>query len=173
MCQTLESSDHTSVQRRIAALAKPEDPDDSVDQVDPIDLGQAELPEPMNGAAFLSPLMIDEQRDPIGPCTSQSDRRCSDKGFLAMSLEDYLELLDWSARQVAPGKRGKTSENLPPVLKRLGLDRDSWCELVSDFGKLFCSVAGRPEQVDLLRSHRTHRRYHLRRRARELFADLT
>ena len=90
-----------------------------------------------------------------------------------MSLEDYLELLDWSARQVVSGKRGKAPENLPPVLKRLGLDRDSWCELVSDFGKLFCTVAGRPEQVDLMRSHRTQRRYHLRRRARELFADLT
>jgi len=109
MCQTLESSDHTSVQRRIAAIA---------------------------------------------------------------TLEDYLELLDWSARQIAPGKRVKTLENLPPVLKRLGLNRDSWCELVSDFGKLFCTVAGRPEQVDLLRSHRTHRRHHLRCRARELFAAL-
>ncbi len=136
-----------------------------------MDLGQAELPKHVNGDAFLSPLTIDEHRDPIGPCASQGVRRFSDKGFLAMSLEDYLELLDWSARQVAPGKRGKTPENLPPVLKRLGLDRDSSCELVSDFGKLFCTVAGRPEQVDLMRSHRTHRRYHLRRRARELFAE--
>jgi len=94
-------------------------------------------------------------------------------GFLLMSLEDYLEPLDWSARQVVSGKRGKTPENLPPVLKRLGLDRDSWCELMSNFGKLFCTVAGRPEQVDLMRSHRTQRRYHLWRRARELFPDLT
>lgn len=136
ICQTLESSDHTSVQRRIAGIAKPEDSGLAATPDDPVDLGQAELPKPV-------------------------------------SLEDYLELLDWSARQVAPGKRGKTPESVPPVLKRLGLDRDSWCELVSDFGKLFCTVAGRPEQVDLLRTRRTHRRYHLRRRARELFADLT
>jgi len=57
-----------------------------------------------------------------------------------------------------------TPANVLPVLKRLGLDGASWCELVSDFGKLFCTVAGRPEQVDTLRSHRTYRRYHLRRR---------
>ncbi len=88
-----------------------------------------------------------------------------------MSIEEYLELLDWSARQVAPGKRGSTPGHVPPVLKRLGLDSASWCELVSDFGKLFCTVAGRPEQVDALRSHRTQRRYHLRRRTRELFAS--
>ena len=33
----------------------------------------------------------------------------------------------------------------------------------------FCHVAGRPEHVDTIRSHRTHRRYYLRRPARELF----
>jgi hypothetical protein len=88
-----------------------------------------------------------------------------------MSIEAYLELLDWSARQWVTGKRGSAPDGLAPVLSRLGLDSGSWCELVSDFGKLFCTVAGRPEQVDALRSHRTHRRYHLRRRARELFAS--
>ncbi|EMI19564.1 hypothetical protein RMSM_03524 [Rhodopirellula maiorica SM1] len=57
------------------------------------------------------------------------------------------------------------------MLKRLGLDTKTWCELVSDFGRLFCTVAGRPESIDPLRSHRTHRRYHLRRRARELLTQ--
>ena len=179
MCQTLESSDHTSVQRRIAAITNQEDSEPVVAAAEELQdstkpaLPKSALPRQSDGDSFLAPLTIDERHDPIGPCASQGERRCSDKGFLSMSLEDYLELLDWSARQVTPGKRGKTPENLPPVLKRLGLDRDSWCELVSDFGKLFCTVAGRPEQVDLMRSHRTHRRYHLRRRTRELFADLT
>lgn len=121
--------------------------------------------------AFLSPLMIDELADPVGPCASESRTHCSDKGFLAMSIEEYLELLDWSARQVVRGKRGSTPAYVPPVLKRLGLDGASWCELVSDFGRLFCTVAGRPEQVDTLRSHRTRRSYHLRRHAQELFAS--
>ena len=120
--------------------------------------------------SFLSPVSIDELLDPIGPCGSETPERCSDKGFLAMSLADYLELLDWTARQAAPGKRGKTPASVPPLLQRLGLDQASWCELVSDFGKLFCTVAGSPDAVDSMRSHGTHRRYHLRRRARELFA---
>jgi len=157
MAPTLEASNHTSVQRRIEAITQP--------SAEP---AKEQLP---SSDSFLSPLTIDEQVDPVGPCASESRKRCSDKGFLAMSIEDYLELFDWSARQVAAGKRGSTPANVPPVLKRLGLDGASWCELVSDFGKLFCSVAGRPEEVDTLRSHRTHRRYHLRRRARELFAS--
>ncbi|TVS20161.1 MAG: hypothetical protein EA424_05390 [Planctomycetaceae bacterium] len=41
---------------------------------------------------------------------------------------------------------------------------------MSDFGELFCTVAGRPDRVDAMRSPQTHRRFHLRRRARELFS---
>jgi len=123
----------------------------------------------MKSDRFLSPLSIDESSDPIGPCESESGDRCSDKGFLprAMPIEDYLALLDWTARQVVPGKRGSTPNTLPPVLARLGWDTACWCELVSDFGRLFCSVAGRPERVDSMRCQRTQRRYPLRRRARE------
>jgi hypothetical protein len=157
MAMTLESSDHTSVQTRIEAMNTRE-----------VDQKANEHHAPKD--AFLSPLTINEQTDPIGPVPSQSGKRCSDKGVLAMPVEEYLALLDWTARQSVPGKRGSTPGDLPPVLRRLGLDGKTWCELVSDFGKLFCHVAGRPEHVDTIRSHRTHRRYYLRRRARELFA---
>ncbi|MFC1759644.1 hypothetical protein ACFL2H_12900, partial [Planctomycetota bacterium] len=94
--------------------------------------------------------------------------RCSDKGFLAMALGDYVELLDWTARQAVPGKRGSTPAHVAPLLKRLGLGESSWCERVSDFGKLFGTVAGQVEAVDSLRSRQHQRRFHLRRRAREL-----
>jgi hypothetical protein len=158
IAEALESSGHTSVQRRIKAITESDGKPEEDSQLSPSD-------------AFLSPLAIDELSDPIGPCASQSGSRCSDKGFLALSIGEYLGMLDWTARQVAPGKRGGTPQNLPPILNRLGLDRASWCELVSDFGKLFCTVAVRPERVDSLHSHRMHRRYYLRRRARELFAS--
>jgi hypothetical protein len=158
MAMTLESSAHTSVQTRIEAMNTRE-----VDQK----TNEHHAPED----AFLSPLTINEQTDPIGPSASQNGKRCSDKGVLAMPIEEYLALLDWTARQSVPGKSGCTPSDLPPVLRRLGLDGKTWCELVSDFGKLFCHVAGRPEHVDTIRTHRTHRRYYLRRRVRELFAS--
>ena len=151
MCEKLEDSGHTSVQRRIesnseeGANAKTEASD-----------------------SFLAPLSINEQSDPVGPCESPSPSRCSDKGFLAMELEDYLLLLDWTARQSVAGKRGKTPEYVPPILQRLGLAQSSWCELVSDFGKLFSGIAGKPAVVDSLRTPHGHRRMYLRRRAREL-----
>ncbi len=49
---------------------------------------------------MLSPLSIDERIDPIGPHASVTGNRCSDKGFLAMSVAEYLELPDWTARQM-------------------------------------------------------------------------
>ncbi|MFG0263494.1 MAG: hypothetical protein ACF788_13970, partial [Novipirellula sp. JB048] len=153
MAKTHEQSDYTSVQRRTESLASTHD--------------QA-VPAAKRRDNFLAPVSIDERSDPIGPCASRSGKRCSDKGFLAMSLEDYLQTLDWTARQIAPGKSGRTPADAPPVLQRLGLDTPTWCELVRDFGRLFYLVAGRPECVDPLKSRKMQRRYHLRRRAREL-----
>ena len=161
MCETLEDSDHTSVQRRIETASEPEEPEGERQE------GKATVQRERSDG-FLSPLSIDEQSDPIGPCESATGSRCSDKGFLTVSLEDYLLLLDWTARQSVDGKRGSTPACVPPVLERLGIASSSWCELVADFGKLFSCVAGKPSVVDAMRTPHGHRRVYLRRRAREL-----
>lgn len=162
VCQKIEDSDHTSIQRRIESAQQQNDP--AFESVRP-------PVKRLKTDDFLAPLSIDEANDPVGPCESTKSSRCSDKGYLPMSLEDYCELLDWTARQSVQDKRGVTPQEVPPVLSRLGLDASSWCELSSGFGKLFSLVAGHPRCVDAMRSHRTHRRFHLRRRARELFAS--
>ena len=88
---------------------------------------------------FLSPIALilaDDQR--LGPQASSHRFRCSDKGFLPLSQGDYLELLDWTARQVAPGKRGTTPPSTPPLFQRLSgklPTATAWVELVQDFGK--------------------------------------
>ena len=66
-----------------------------------------------------------------------------------MPLDEYLKLLDWTARRRADGKRGFTPEEAPPILQRLRLSADTWCELVENFGRLFHNVAGCPAVVDL------------------------
>ena len=159
ICQTIETSEHTSAKRRIDAMRRQH---------------QAQRPEPKSfqrdPAAFLSPLTIDEQLDSAGPCASVQGKRCSEKGFLAMSLLDYVELLDWTARQSHPSKLGKTPSDLPPVILRLGIAPEDWCELVSSFGRLFHHVAGNPDSIDALRSHRKQQRFRVHRRVRELMS---
>jgi hypothetical protein len=40
-----------------------------------------------------------------------AERRASNKGFLPLKLERYLELLDWTGRQTRPDKRGRSLRN--------------------------------------------------------------
>ena len=83
-----------------------------------------------------------------------------------MTSSDYLQLLDWTAHQAAPGQHGTTPGETPAILERLGLEPGTWSVLVKDFGKLFSTVAGRPRTIDSSRTLR--RRHHMRREAREL-----
>ncbi len=154
MAQTLEASDYTSAQRRLQAQ-----------QADGLDGKSCNGPDRM-----LSPVQIDELRDALGARLSKTGYRCSDKGFLAMSRVDYLELLDWTARQAVLGKSGSTPKHIPPLFARLSLDAEVWGELVQKFGKLFHNVAGRPQTIDHSRSLVRCRRFHMRRQARELLS---
>jgi len=90
----------------------------------------------------------------------------------AAPLLDYLELLDWTARQ-SRGDRGVcTPKDLPAVVQRLGLSGSAWCELVDRFARLFHHVPGRPPVIDRLRSHRRGGRFRVHRRVRELMPAL-
>lgn len=172
LAQTLEESDFTSVQRRIQALRN----EGSAEQVnEPPENSTEEAPSrpspPTSADRFLAPLEINERDDELGPQASHRGCRCSDKGFLAMSTADYLELLDWTARQTARGKRGSTPEAAPGIFERLTIPPAAWCELVSHFGRLFSNVAGRPRTVDGMRSRVRRRRYHMRQRVRQLLSS--
>ena len=97
------------------------------------------------------------------PCASTSDKRCSDKGFLSISLADYLELLDATARITRADKAGSTPVEMAPIFERLKLDVGNWKLIVSDFGRLFSSVAGAPKDVYDMRSLISKRRFYLKR----------
>lgn len=124
--------------------------------------------EQVDAAACLAPIEIDERRDELGPRPSTNGFRASDKGLLPMPTASYIDLLDWTARQFVPGKRGATPESAPGVLERLRIDAETWCELVNNFGRLFSSVAGRPKVVEETRSRIRKRRLNLRQRTREM-----
>ena len=111
-------------------------------------------------SGWLSPLEIDERTDAIGPAVSTTSRRASDKGFLTLPLTKYLELLDWTGRQIRADKRGSIPAELAPILKRLGLDSDNWCNLVSHFGRLFKRAAGTAASLSTEAKRRGQRYLH-------------
>ena len=41
-------------------------------------------------------------------------------------LMDYLELVDWTGRQIRDDKRGHIADTIPPILSRLGFESADW-----------------------------------------------
>ena len=150
LAETLEQSDYTSVQRRIAALksngpnSEESQASDRVDRVDD----------------FLSPISIDERKDPLGAHPSRNKKRCSDKGFLPMAEADYLEIPDWLARNKVAGKRGSTPVEAPAIFERLGIDSGAGADTVKDFGRMFKNVAGKSTSIEQARSLKTRRKFY-------------
>ncbi|MCP4643004.1 MAG: hypothetical protein GY851_21340, partial [bacterium] len=111
------------------------------------------------GDAWLSPISADEgaprgKRKRKGkkgrahrPAEGTPERRASWNGFLSMRLDDYLQLLDWTGRQVRRDKRGSIPKDLAPILERLKVDADWWVDSVEHFEHWFHRAAGRAEHL--------------------------
>ena len=78
---------------------------------------------------------------------STSRQRASDRGFLPLKLEQYLQLLDWSGRQVRTDKRGVIPDQLAPILERLRISTTCWVDMINGFGRWFHRVVGRPPSM--------------------------
>jgi hypothetical protein len=73
------------------------------------------------------------------------------------------------SRVVLPPKdRVRRHHFVPPVFPRLGFDAPTWCELVQDFGRMFRTVARRPQAFNATRSRVNQHRFHLGGQARKL-----
>lgn len=72
------------------------------------------------------------------PLRNKPDRR----GLLSIDLPCYLEILDWTGRQIVDEKPGVIPDHLPPILSRLSINPKHWLESASRFGSLFSVAAG-------------------------------
>ena len=140
MAESLETSRFTGAKDRIDDLRMASDRSRMSDH-------DWERTQPCPYSGWMSPIEIDEAADPIGRDTGGSPRRASEKGFLSISLGAYLELLDWTGREIQSGKRGVIPEHLASILTRLGLDSARWCDLVSRFGRYFKRAVGTAEHL--------------------------
>ena len=73
--------------------------------------------------------------------------RASDRGFLSISLETYLKLLDWTGRAFRIGKRGAIPSDLAPIMERLQLNAETWLDSMRNFSRWFRRAAGSPANM--------------------------
>lgn len=147
MAETPEKSQYTGAKERIDDLAQRGDRSR-------VSTHDWERSRRRKQSGWLSPIEIDERSDAIGPDPEPSGRRASRKGFLAISMGQYLELLDWTGREIRKDKAGSIPSHLLPILQRIGLDCHLWCDLVKRFGKVFKRAAG---TADALKSEAERR----------------
>ena len=108
-------------------------------------------------AGWLSPISL-EPPDKSSRAR-HTDRRLTNRGCLSMSLDEYLQLIDWTGRQLRLDKPGQIPPHLDPILTRLDCSPETWLDLMANFRRRFPTEAGRAETLQTVQ--------HLRRRCRQ------
>ncbi len=70
------------------------------------------------------------------------DNKPNRRGLLSLDLPSYLEILEWTGRQIAKDKPGVIPRHFPPILTRLAINPNRWVESAGRFGVLFSVAAG-------------------------------
>ena len=166
-----ESSDFTSAQDRIVDLKTAEEvstrentPSSGLLATFSPDAGEKEQGEDARDkrvehgerAGWLAPIPLEPKRQAVR--AKNSVRRASNKGCLSMGLGDYLQLLDWTGRQIRSDKRGAMPANLEPLFERLGISTELWVDCVLNFRKWFRSSVGRPKSMEAAAKTHGHNR---------------
>ena len=99
-------------------------------------------------------------------------RRASNKGFLPITSEEYMVILDQTGRLIRSDKPGAIPAELPPILERLGLRSSGWYGLMVDFEKHFGGIVGSAEDVTRRRRLLNHKKIHGLKEARQFFESV-
>ncbi|MFC4259071.1 transposase [Marinobacter lacisalsi] len=112
MAKTPETSDYTSIQERIAPR-----------------FNLAEAVQSQSEQFFLKQFPL-----PLKPLLNfEGAARHEPQRGILFSLNDYLELVDYTGRIINSDKRGQIQENQPPILKRLELSTEEWLAEATEF----------------------------------------
>ena len=64
-----------------------------------------------------------------------------------ISEADYIELVDFTGRELHPGKRGTIADTEAKALTKLGLDINHWSRRVKGIGSGYWRVVGEIEEL--------------------------
>jgi hypothetical protein len=88
---------------------------------------------------------------------------------LPFRLSDYLELVDWTGRQIRDGKHGYIDGETPPILQRLNMETEHWLYLTQNFQSSFKSLVGPVVQLRAVCRHLGWKKCHSLSMAKTLF----
>jgi len=84
--------------------------------------------------------------NPLQPFNDQT----ADREGVPYAYQDYLQLVDWLGRAIHPHKKGRIADATPPILNRLGMDRQVVLDFVGCKTKRWVSALGPAERMRAL-----------------------
>ena len=130
--KTPETSDFTSIQERLKAIAHNVKASKKTNKRWSKNKNQ--------GVDNQTPLSI------LLPFTGNEHKDRPKRG-IPFPLKDYLELLDWTGRAIRSDKKGAIPKHITPILQRLNLNDAEWLNNVQDFEQRFFKVVGKIEAI--------------------------
>ncbi|VAW54463.1 Transposase and inactivated derivatives [hydrothermal vent metagenome] len=61
---------------------------------------------------------------------------------LPFKLNDYIDLVEWTGRQIHPNKRGAIPQNTPAIIERLNFDKKHWLYVTTHFESKLKGLVG-------------------------------
>ncbi|SMA50637.1 transposase [Parendozoicomonas haliclonae] len=110
--------------------------------LNPVRAGIAKTPETSDFTSIQERIEIyhesQEQPEHLKPLQLSNTKT----GKIPFALSDYFQLVDWAGRAVRDDKRGAISNDLPPILHRLGIDADAWLQTLQPGKAAFVHAIG-------------------------------
>ena len=122
--------------------------------------------------SWLAPLPLSANKLSQDPEVHTNGIRASDKGFLNMGVDSYLDLLKWTAQQRIADAVKAIPKRMQALLSDLGIEANMWRDLVWNYKRYFggSSCAGSPDSM-AEHAEAIGKRFHRgQRRALECFA---
>jgi REP-associated tyrosine transposase len=142
MAETPEASDFTSIQERIRKHMQT--------SIEPENLQTS------NATALLEHEYDKQTLDqslklPVKPLLDLfvKNQAAPSKGIV-LSLEDYMELVDWTGRAIIDDKHGHIPGQLSTIISRLQVNPDYWVGTVKNFNRCFPRVAGHVARLKMI-----------------------
>jgi REP element-mobilizing transposase RayT len=117
--------------------------------LNPIRAGIAKTPEASKFTAVYERIRTMKGHKPTGIRLRRFHEPGLKSDCLPISLEQYLQLVDWTGRQLRAGKRGAIDPDLPPILTRLNIDPDAWLIAMRPKGNVFGRALGKLNHLKL------------------------
>ena len=117
--------------------------------LNPIRAGIATSPESSEFTSIYERIRSVQGQQPSGIRLKRFQTKRSKQCLLPISFNDYLQLVDWTGRQIREGKRGSIDKNLPPILARLNIDASAWCTAMQPSGNVFGRAMGKLNHLQL------------------------